>query len=109
MEVEISVRKRTIYLTIFIAFSLHLAACGSSQMDNEYPLQKVMAQPEAEFQKTIEQKATGQENIGQENTPKILCLCSVLLVFPRFCQIKYLESLASCVAYRIGRSSATLS
>ena len=39
--------KRTIYLTIFIVFSMYLAACGSSAKDNENPTREVVISAEA--------------------------------------------------------------
>ena len=71
--------KRKIYLTICIAFSLYLAACGSSAKDSENSLQETMAQTEEEIQESVEtgkdpeaivQKDASQEDIEQESTEK---------------------------------------
>ena len=68
--------KRTIYLTIYLAFSLNLAACGSYGKDSKNLLQEDMVQAEAEIQESSEtgnnreaiaQKDTSQEDIEQEN------------------------------------------
>ena len=60
-------KKRTIYLAIFITFSLCLGACGSSQDDNGGSPQEILAEAEA-----AEQEAAGgsadQENLAQEGT-----------------------------------------
>ena len=68
--------KKTIYLTIYIALSLYLAACGSSGENNITPLQEAMPQAEAEIlenakadkeRETEEQKNAGPDGIGQES------------------------------------------
>ena len=73
--------KRTIYLMIFIVFSLYLGACGSLGKDNENPGQEIEVPAEAEPQESEsavvgkERDAavsddTGPEAIEQENTER---------------------------------------
>ena len=69
--------KRKIYLAICIAFSLYLAACGSSARDSKDLLQEAVVQAETEIQESAEtgkhqgaaaQKSARQEDIEQEST-----------------------------------------
>ena len=71
--------KRKIYLTICIAFSLYLAACGSSAKNIENPPQKAVEQAKTEIpegaetgkdREAIAQKDARQEDIEQESIEK---------------------------------------
>ncbi|MCH5249147.1 MAG: CapA family protein [Lachnospiraceae bacterium] len=62
-------RKRTIYLTIFITFSLYLTACGNSVENNKNPVQESNTQPETEIQE-ITESSIEQEIIEQETAEK---------------------------------------
>ena len=59
-------RSRTIYLAIFIAFSLYLGACGNSRNDNGDLQQEVLAQAERAEQESANNRV-GQESIAREN------------------------------------------
>ena len=69
--------KKTIYLAIFIAFSLYLAACGSFGKDNESPIQGIEAAAQTELQESTgtgkdrdaaAQDDTEPEDAGQDDT-----------------------------------------
>ena len=59
-------RKRAIYLTIFIAFSLYLTACGDSVENNKTPVQESKTQLETEIPE-IEENSTEQDIIEKKN------------------------------------------
>ena len=60
-------KKRTIYLAIFVTFSLCLGACGSSRDDNGGSPQEILAEAEAAEQEAAEGSAN-QENLAREGT-----------------------------------------
>ena len=62
----VSVRKRVIYLTVFITFSLYLGACGDHRNDNEDLRQVVITQEETTQEEDVEQDDAEQERILQE-------------------------------------------
>ena len=72
-------RKKRLYFTIFIVFSLYLAACGDRGKDSKDSLQEAVAQAEAGIQQSVEnskeqesveQEKASQDNIEQENAEK---------------------------------------
>ena len=53
-------KKNTIYLTMFIALALCLAACGNSHKDGKGSVREVMSQAKAEQQENIENSSKAQ-------------------------------------------------
>ena len=72
-------RKKRFYFTIFIVFSMYLAACGDRGKGSKDSLQEAVAQAEAGIQQSVEnskeqesveQEKASQDNIEQENAEK---------------------------------------